>query len=59
MKQLFNQLPGVSLSLFRRVLSPKLYFGVVSNFTFSGEYAPGAKHFIVISIYLTNYVFYE
>lgn len=36
------KLPGVSLSLSKRGLRPKLYCGVLFNRTFSGEYVPGA-----------------
>lgn len=38
------QLPGVSLIFSRGVLRPKVNCGVVSNFTFSGQYVPGAKN---------------
>jgi len=40
-------LPGVSLSLSGACLIPKLNCGVLSNLTFSGEYAPGAKKFLL------------
>jgi len=37
-------LPGVSLAFSKRGLIPKLYCGVVSNLTFSGQYVPGAEN---------------
>jgi hypothetical protein len=40
-------LPGVSLSLSGACLIPKLNCGVLSNLTFSGEYAPGATKFLL------------
>jgi len=44
----WSKLPGVLLDLSKGVRSPKLYFGAASNFTFSGEYAPGAENFVIL-----------
>lgn len=38
------QLPGVSFIFSRGVLNPKVNCGVLSNFTFSGQYVPGAEN---------------
>lgn len=47
-------LPGVSLGLSGACLMPKLYCGVLSNLTFSGEYVPGAVRKLFYYIVYTN-----